>query len=79
MLHSGNVAGGGGQTESFQNEGGGEGVYNVFSLQKSRGGGKNSPRGGGGKNSPRGGKTPCPRKRSPGYVRITRSLCSHRK
>ena len=34
----------GGQTESFQNVGGGEGVYNVLTFQKSRGG-KSSPRG----------------------------------
>ena len=36
MLHTENVARGG-QTESFQNEGGGEGAYNVLTFQKSRG------------------------------------------
>ena len=39
---------------SFQNVGGGEGVYNVLTFQKSRGG----------KSSPRGGKSP-PRPPSP--------------
>ena len=34
----------GGKTECFQNVGGGEGVYDVLTFQKSRGG-KSSPRG----------------------------------
>ena len=37
----------GGQTENFQNVGGGRGVYDVLTFLKSRGG-KSSPRGGGG-------------------------------
>ena len=36
MLHTENVAGRG-ETESFQNVGGGKGVYNVLTFQKSRG------------------------------------------
>ena len=36
----------GGQTESFQNVGGGKGVYNVLTLQKSMGGGAKAHLGG---------------------------------
>ena len=38
VLHTENVAGGGGQTECFENVGGGKGVYDVLTSQKSRGG-----------------------------------------
>ena len=44
VLHPENVARWG--KLSFQNVGGGKGVYNVLTFQKSRGG-KSSPRGGG--------------------------------
>ena len=37
VIHTENVAGGAGQTESFQNVGGGKGVYNVLTFQKSGG------------------------------------------